>query len=139
MTSIFPSRVAPAKDASDFQMQHASLKPQRYKTLVGMCHSLGQKGNIKVTTNTLTATPGLIKTSLQRQDWHFFLQNQFKFILYFAFFDIYYNQKVKKVIEFRFQAKTGDLFHYPHSSNTLICYIFGRNEIFLAVQCTSFF
>ena len=52
MTSIFPSRVAPAKDASDFQMQHASLKPQRYKTLVGMCHSLGQKGNIKVTTNT---------------------------------------------------------------------------------------
>ena len=72
MTSIFPSRVAPAKDASDFQMQHASLKPQRYKTLVGMCHSLGQKGNIKVTTNTLTATPGPIKTFLQRQDWHFF-------------------------------------------------------------------
>ena len=73
MTSIFPSRVAPAKDASDFQMQHASLKPQRYKTLMGMCHSLGQKGNIKVTTNTLTATPGPIKTSFQRQDWHFFL------------------------------------------------------------------
>ena len=114
MTSIFPSRVAPAKDASDFQMQHASLKPQRYKTLVGMCHSLGQKGNIKVTTNTLTATPGPIKTSLQRQDWHFF--NKISLNLFcFAFFDIYYNQKVKKVLEFRFQAKTGDLFHYPQT------------------------